>query len=274
MAACAKAAKGGGAAKKTSSASSNGSGNGAGGTYDYDLVIIGCGVGGHGAALHAVEKGMKVAVIEGHDVGGTCVNRGCVPSKALLAASGRVREMRNEMHLKSMGIQARPSASVRLVCLRAAARAMSGWVGNWHAWTIREAAFCARKNALVHARALRMLLCRAPVGVPPQAWPPPHLPRPHPVPIKYVCRSRHLACMSTDALYEQQIFVDHVNETQIRSRLLPQLWPPVGPPIKTCRTRARRWVPCPPSGRAIPITCMFGSQLTPQPSQPASHLTA
>ncbi|GFH15785.1 uncharacterized protein HaLaN_12079 [Haematococcus lacustris] len=75
------------------------------GQYDYDLVIIGCGVGGHGAALYAVEQGMKVAVIEGHDVGGTCVNRGCVPSKALLAASGRVREFRNAQHLKSMGIQ-------------------------------------------------------------------------------------------------------------------------------------------------------------------------
>lgn len=48
---------------------------------------------------------MKVAVVEGHDIGGTCVNRGCVPSKALLAASGRVREMKNEMHLKAMGIQ-------------------------------------------------------------------------------------------------------------------------------------------------------------------------
>lgn len=82
----------------------------AAGAYDYDLIIIGCGVGGHGAALHAVEQGMKVAVIEGHDVGGTCVNRGCVPSKALLAASGRVREMRDEMHLKAMGIQVSPSS--------------------------------------------------------------------------------------------------------------------------------------------------------------------
>ena len=33
------------------------------------------------------------------------MNRGCVPSKALLAASGRVRELQNSMHLKSMGIQ-------------------------------------------------------------------------------------------------------------------------------------------------------------------------
>lgn len=48
---------------------------------------------------------MKVAVIEGADVGGTCVNRGCVPSKALLAASGRVRDFRDTQHLKSLGIQ-------------------------------------------------------------------------------------------------------------------------------------------------------------------------
>ena len=50
-----------------------------------------------------------MAIIEGHDIGGTCVNRGCVPSKALLAASGRVRELQNTMHLKSMGIQVQPN---------------------------------------------------------------------------------------------------------------------------------------------------------------------
>ncbi len=50
-------------------------------------------------------QGMKVAVIEGHDIGGTCVNRGCVPSKALLAAAGRVRDFKNQQHLKAMGIQ-------------------------------------------------------------------------------------------------------------------------------------------------------------------------
>lgn len=73
--------------------------------FDYDLVIIGAGVGGHGAALHAVSCGLKTAIIEASDMGGTCVNRGCIPSKALLAASGRVRELRNAHHLKSMGIQ-------------------------------------------------------------------------------------------------------------------------------------------------------------------------
>ena len=73
--------------------------------FDYDLVIIGAGVGGHGAALHAVRCGLKTAIIEAADMGGTCVNRGCIPSKALLAASGRVRELRNTHHLNALGIQ-------------------------------------------------------------------------------------------------------------------------------------------------------------------------
>ena len=72
--------------------------------FDYDLVIIGAGVGGHGAALHAVKCGLKTAIIEAKDMGGTCVNRGCIPSKALLAASGKVRELGDAHHLNSLGI--------------------------------------------------------------------------------------------------------------------------------------------------------------------------
>jgi dihydrolipoamide dehydrogenase len=73
--------------------------------YDFDVAIVGCGVGGHGAALHSRAQNLKTAVFSGEDVGGTCVNRGCVPSKALLAASGRVRDMKDTSHLESMGIQ-------------------------------------------------------------------------------------------------------------------------------------------------------------------------
>lgn len=72
--------------------------------FDYDLAIIGAGVGGHGAALHAISCGLKTAIVEAGEMGGTCVNRGCIPSKALLAASGRVRELRNTHHLKALGI--------------------------------------------------------------------------------------------------------------------------------------------------------------------------
>lgn len=74
-------------------------------SFDFDVAIIGCGVGGHGAALHARGQNLNTAVFSGNDVGGTCVNRGCVPSKALLAASGRVREMQNSAHLQEMGIE-------------------------------------------------------------------------------------------------------------------------------------------------------------------------
>jgi len=73
--------------------------------FDYDLVIIGAGVGGHGAALHAVDCGLKTAIVEATEMGGTCVNRGCIPSKALLAASGRVRELKAKDHLQALGIQ-------------------------------------------------------------------------------------------------------------------------------------------------------------------------
>ena len=74
------------------------------GNYDFDVIIVGCGVGGHGAALHSRAQELTTAVFSGKDVGGTCVNRGCVPSKALLAASGRVREMQASSHLKEFGI--------------------------------------------------------------------------------------------------------------------------------------------------------------------------
>ncbi|MEM9155763.1 MAG: FAD-dependent oxidoreductase, partial [Cyanobacteria bacterium P01_F01_bin.33] len=67
-------------------------------SLDYDLIIIGAGVGGHGAALHAVECGLKTAIVESAEMGGTCINRGCIPSKALLAAAGRLREIQHADH--------------------------------------------------------------------------------------------------------------------------------------------------------------------------------
>ena len=50
----------------------------------YDVVIIGAGPGGYVAALRAAQLGMKVAVVERDNVGGTCLNWGCIPSKALI----------------------------------------------------------------------------------------------------------------------------------------------------------------------------------------------
>ena len=76
--------------------------------FDFDLIVIGAGYGGFDAAKHAAEKGFKVAIIESGAMGGTCVNKGCVPSKDLLAASGKVREIANYEHLAKFGIHASP----------------------------------------------------------------------------------------------------------------------------------------------------------------------
>jgi mercuric reductase len=66
-----------------------GSANGAHGmdSYDYDLAIVGSGGGAFAAAIAARRRELRVVVIERSTVGGTCVNIGCIPSKALLAAA-------------------------------------------------------------------------------------------------------------------------------------------------------------------------------------------
>jgi dihydrolipoamide dehydrogenase len=52
--------------------------------HDFDLVILGSGSGGYAAALRAAQLGMNVALIERDKLGGTCLHRGCIPTKALL----------------------------------------------------------------------------------------------------------------------------------------------------------------------------------------------
>ena len=56
------------------------------GSTDYDLVVVGAGSAAFAAAIKATEAGYKVALVEHGTLGGTCVNVGCVPSKALLRA--------------------------------------------------------------------------------------------------------------------------------------------------------------------------------------------
>ncbi|WP_203579489.1 dihydrolipoyl dehydrogenase [Microbacterium hibisci] len=55
--------------------------------HTFDLVILGGGSGGYAAALRAAELGKSVALIEKDKVGGTCLHRGCIPTKALLHAA-------------------------------------------------------------------------------------------------------------------------------------------------------------------------------------------
>jgi len=63
-------------------------------TESYDIVVIGAGPGGYVAALKAAQMGARVAVIERHLLGGTCLNYGCIPSKALLASAELLHQIR------------------------------------------------------------------------------------------------------------------------------------------------------------------------------------
>ncbi|MEC2158378.1 dihydrolipoyl dehydrogenase [Virgibacillus halodenitrificans] len=59
---------------------------------EYDLVILGGGTGGYVAAIRAAQIGMQVAVVEKEKLGGTCLHRGCIPSKALLRSAEVYRQ--------------------------------------------------------------------------------------------------------------------------------------------------------------------------------------
>ena len=70
----------------------------------YDIVILGGGSGGYACALRAAELGKRVALIEKDKVGGTCLHRGCIPTKALLHAA-EIADQANEA--ETFGVRAR-----------------------------------------------------------------------------------------------------------------------------------------------------------------------
>jgi len=76
--------------------------------YDYDLIVIGAGPGGYQAAAHAGQLGMKVALVEKDQLGGTCLNTGCIPAKAFLRSARLCRQCREAaaygVHVDGFGI--------------------------------------------------------------------------------------------------------------------------------------------------------------------------
>lgn len=68
-----------------------------------DLLVIGGGVGGYTAAIRAARSGLKVLLIEASELGGTCLNRGCIPTKSLLQQG---HDFRRAQGMRAFGIQA------------------------------------------------------------------------------------------------------------------------------------------------------------------------
>lgn len=72
--------------------------------YDYDLVVVGAGPGGIQAVKKAVSKGLKVALVEKNEIGGTCLNVGCIPTKTLIVETRNYDKLKNLSKLKGIGL--------------------------------------------------------------------------------------------------------------------------------------------------------------------------
>ncbi len=74
-------------------------------TTAVDVLVLGAGPGGYVAAIRAAQLGRHVTIVEPGPAGGTCLNRGCIPLKALISATERYQQMRSD-DLVPMGIHA------------------------------------------------------------------------------------------------------------------------------------------------------------------------
>ncbi|WP_262173177.1 dihydrolipoyl dehydrogenase [Saccharococcus sp. Marseille-Q5394] len=81
------------------------------GIKNVDLLIIGAGSGGYVAAIRAAQLGKKVVLVDKAELGGVCLNRGCIPSKALISASERVKHIK---HANTMGIKVSGEVEVEM----------------------------------------------------------------------------------------------------------------------------------------------------------------
>src|SRR5690625_1760050 len=81
------------------------------GKRDVDLLVIGAGSGGYVAAIRAAQLGKKVVLVDKAELGGVCLNRGCIPSKALISASERVKHIK---HANTMGIKVSGEVDVEM----------------------------------------------------------------------------------------------------------------------------------------------------------------
>src|SRR3989339_1493003 len=84
----------------------------------FDVLVLGGGPGGYVAAIRAAQLGAKVALIEKDKIGGTCLNRGCIPTKAIIACTNLFEKIKKA---DNFGIKAEnPSIDYRQVIERKA----------------------------------------------------------------------------------------------------------------------------------------------------------
>src|SRR6187401_1457445 len=99
-----------------------------GSSNDFDLVVLGAGTGGYAAAFRGAQLGLKVALVDEDKIGGTCLHRGCIPTKALLESAAFTERVR---HAKDYGvvIEGDPVVDYAAMAVRRDAVVKRMWTG-------------------------------------------------------------------------------------------------------------------------------------------------
>ena len=107
---------------------------------EYDLIIIGSGPGGYVAAIRAAQLKMKVAVVEKSELGGVCLNWGCIPTKAMLKSAEVYDHMR---HASEYGLSVKGEITADLPAIVSRSRAVADGMS-------KGIQFLFRKNNINH----------------------------------------------------------------------------------------------------------------------------
>ena len=91
--------------------------------YDYDVVVIGAGPGGYETAIKAAQCGKKTCIIEGAGFGGTCLNVGCIPTKALIQTADVYHKVKDAARFAVTGVEA-DKIAVDMAALQARKKAV------------------------------------------------------------------------------------------------------------------------------------------------------
>lgn len=118
----------------------------------HDLIVIGAGPGGYEAAAHAAGLGAKVALVEKDDIGGTCLNAGCIPTKAFLRSSRLYAECRNAaafgVEITGLGFNLETVVKRKDRIVSTLARGVDSMLKRAGVEVIRGAATLASKNSV------------------------------------------------------------------------------------------------------------------------------
>ena len=111
-----------------------------GSSNDFDLVVLGAGTGGYTAAFRAGQLGLKVALVDDDKIGGTCLHRGCIPTKALLESADFANRV---SHAKDYGLVLPGEATIDYAAM-AARRAVQ--TGHGRIYLVDTVAFVGAKE--------------------------------------------------------------------------------------------------------------------------------